>query len=448
MGMQKDRPRVVVVGGGFGGLSTAKALRNVPADVTLLDRTNHHLFQPLLYQVAAGVLSAADIAVPTRFALRRHENTTVLLADVESVDLSAKVVRCDGGRLRVRYDYLILAPGARHSYFGHSEWESNAPGLKTLDDALEIRRRFLTAFEEAEKTDDPAERAALMTFVIIGGGPTGVELAGVLPTIARHGFKRDFRRIDPRRSGFILLEGGPRLLPTFPDSLSTRACTDLEALGVICRTRAVVTNVTPRHVFVGDERIPTRTVFWAAGNAASPLVRTLGVPVDRAGRALVMPDLTIPGHPNVFIIGDAAAVAIQPAVAATAEYPGTPRYVPGLAAAANQMGAYAASAIAARLRDESPLPFRYRNRGALAVIGRNRAVADFGSVRVTGRFAFVTWLLVHLIYLAGFRNRVSVALEWLYAYFTYRPGARLITRDGASRDSAAQSRSEPLRNTA
>jgi NADH dehydrogenase len=405
----------VIVGGGFGGLSAARALRDLSVDVTLLDRRNHYLFQPLLYQVATGVLSPADIAMPLRVLLRSQRNVTVLLGDVGGVDLARRVVTVDEGRLQVPFDFLIVATGARHSYFAHPEWEPHAPGLKTLDDAREIRRRFLLALERAEKTDDAAERAALLTFVIVGGGPTGVELAGILPTLARKGFRRDFRRLDPRDVRVVLLEGGPRLLATFPDDLSARALRDLQELGVQCRTGAIVTRVTPEAVYVGDERIDTRTVLWAAGNAASPLVKAMGIETDRAGRAVVSADLSVPGHRNVFVVGDAAAVPD----------------VPGLAAAANQMGTHAARTIARTLSDQPREPFRYRDKGTMAVIGRGRAVADFGRVHFTGAFAFLTWLFVHLLYLAGFRNRLSVMLEWGYSYFTYRPSARLITEDDA-----------------
>lgn len=415
MTLQPERPRVVIVGGGFGGLTAARALRRAPVDVTLIDRRNHYLFQPLLYQVATGVLSPADVAMPLRVLLRSQPNATVLLGEVTAIDMSSRIVAADGGRLRVPYDYLIVATGSRHSYFAHPEWESVAPGLKTLDDAREIRRRFLLALEQAEKTDDPAERDALQTFVIVGGGPTGVELAGILPTLARKGFRRDFRRLDPTRVRVVLLEGGPRLLAAFPDDLSARALRDLQEMGVIVRTGTIVTRVTPGAVYVGDERIPTRTVLWAAGNVASPLVKAMGVATDRAGRAVVSPDLSIPEHPDVFVVGDAAAV---------------PR-VPGLAAAANQMGEHAARMIERAIAGEPREPFRYRDKGTMAVIGRGRAVVDLGRVRLTGALAFVTWLFVHLLYLAGFRNRLSVMLEWGYSYFTYRPSARLITEDDA-----------------
>jgi len=435
-----SRPRVVIIGGGFGGLSAARALRGADVDVTVIDRTNHYLFQPLLYQVATGVLSPADVAVPIRFLLRRQRNATVFLADVDSVDLVARTVQA--GASVVGFDFLIVATGSRHSYFAHPEWEPIAPGLKTLEDARHIRHRFLRAFELAEESIDPDEQKALMTFVIVGGGPTGVELAGVLPTLAAKGLRPDFRRVDPASIRVLLLEGGPRLLPTFPEALSARARSDLEQLGVQCRTNALVTRITTECVYTGEEKIPTRTVFWAAGNAASPLVRTLGVPVDRAGRVFVEPDLSIPGMPHVFVIGDAAAAvdirsSPEPPVSSgprgepdKARSTGDPtHYVPGVAPAANQMGTHAARMILATLAERPREPFRYWNKGALAVIGRNRAVADFGRFSLTGLIGWWTWVLVHIAYLAGFRNRVSVMLEWAYAYFTFRPGARLITEE-------------------
>lgn len=428
------RPRVVVVGGGFGGMSAARALADAQVDITLVDRTNHYLFQPLLYQVATGVLSPADVAMPLRVLFRRQRNATVLLADVEGIDVDRRVVTADRGRLELPFDYLVLSTGSRHAYFGHPEWEPVAPGLKTLDDARRMRKRFLLALEQAEKTSDAAERDALLTIVIIGGGPTGVELAGILPSIARIGFRRDFRRLDPQQVRVMLLEGGPRLLPTFPEDLSARALRDLEELGVRCRTRALVTNVTADEVYIGDERIAARTVFWAAGNAASPLVRQTGAPLDRAGRALVQPDLSVPGHPEVFVVGDAAAARMPGGGTAT-----EPQYVPGLAAAANQMGEHAARTIARTLHGKPREPFVYRDKGTMAVIGRGRAIVDLGRLKMTGTPAFYTWLFVHLLYLAGFRNRLSVLLEWAYAYFTYRPGARLITAEDAQGTAASES---------
>jgi NADH dehydrogenase len=404
---------VVIIGGGFGGFSAARALRRAPVDITLIDRTNHYLFQPLLYQVATGVLSPADIAMPLRVLLRSQPNATVLLAEVTAIDLANNLVTADAGRLQVPFDYLIVATGSRHSYFNHPEWEPMAPGLKTLDDAREIRRRFLLALEDAEKSPNPSGGEGMLTFVVVGGGPTGVELAGMLPTLARKGFRRDFRRLNPADVRIVLLEGGPRLLPAFPEALSARAYRDLEELGVQCRTGAIVTRITADAVYVGNERIATRTVFWAAGNVASPLITAMRVASDRAGRAIVQPDLSIPDYSHVFVVGDAAAVDD----------------VPGLAAAANQMGEHAGRMIRRSLTGRPRQPFRYRNKGSLAVIGRSRAIADFGRVRFTGAIAFYTWLFIHLLYLAGFRNRLAVLLEWGYAYFTYRPSARLITND-------------------
>ncbi|MBX6331494.1 MAG: NAD(P)/FAD-dependent oxidoreductase, partial [Gemmatimonadaceae bacterium] len=402
----------------FGGLYAARELRKVDADVIVLDRTNHHLFQPLLYQVATAVLAPSDITSPIRFLLRRQRNTHVLLAEVERIDVERKVVIADGGEREVSYDYLILASGARHSYFGHPEWEYAAPGLKSLEDAREIRRRFLMAFETAEKLQDPKEQQEWLTFVIVGGGPTGVELAGMLPDITHHAMTRDFRNIDTRRTRVLLLEAGPRLLPTFPEELSAHALRDLEELGVEVRTGARVTRVDERGVCVGDERIAARTVFWAAGNEASPLGRSLGVPLDRAGRVIVRPDLSIPGHPEVFVVGDLAVFT---------QADGTE--VPGVAPAAMQEGRAAAKNILRTLKGEPRQPFHYFNKGNLATIGRHKAVADFGRLHVAGGLAWWLWLFVHILYLAGFRNRLSVLLEWGYAYFTYRRGSRLISQE-------------------
>ena len=410
------RPRVVIIGGGFAGLAAAKSLRGAEVDVTLLDRTNHHTFQPLLYQVATAVLAPSEIASPIRFLLRRQKNVTVLLADVDRIDAGARIVHADRGALALPYDYLILATGARHAYFGHPEWEPLAPGLKSLEDAREIRRRFLTAFEEAEKCDDPREQSEWLTMVIIGGGPTGVELAGMLPEVARHALPNEFRRIDTRRLRVLLLEGGARILPSFPPSLSEHARRDLVEMGVEVRTGAFVTRIERDAVYVGDERIACRTVFWAAGNAASPLARDLGAPLDVQGRVQVAPDLSVPARPEIFVAGDLAAVVRADG-----------RAVPGVAPAANQEGARAAKNVLHRVRGEPTKPFKYLDKGNLATIGRHKAIAEFGRLHVSGYLAWWLWLFVHILYLAGFRNRLIVAIEWGYAYFTFHRGSRVIT---------------------
>jgi len=440
------RPRVVILGAGFAGLNVAKRLGRADVDVTVVDRTNHHLFQPLLYQVATATLAPSDITVPIRWVLRRQRNTRVLMASADRVDVERRLVVLDGGARELPYDYLVVATGARHSYFGHDEWEAVAPGLKSIADAYDMRRRFLTAFELAEKETDPAVREALQTFVVVGGGPTGVELAGILPDTAKYALHEDFRIIDTRKTRVLLLEGGPRLLPAFPETLSAVAARDLQQLGVEVRTNSVVSRVEPDAVYVGPERIATRTVFWAAGNVASPLGHSLGAPVDRAGRVEVLADLSIPGHPEVFVLGDLAAVrldaedagetsarswqgaAVKDAPAptpATAPAP-PPRFVPGVAPAAMQMGKHAATNILARIAGRPTRPFRYLDKGNLATIGRHRAVADFGRLRVSGQIAWWMWLFIHLLYLVGFRNRVSVLVQWAYAYFTYQRGVRLI----------------------
>ena len=415
----RRRPHVVIIGGGFGGLNAARVFRDEAVDVTVIDRNNHHTFQPLLYQVATATLNPSDITAPIRHVLRRQRNVLVLLADVTVIDLAKKTVTIDAGtpepHREIEFDYLIVAAGARHSYFGHADWEAAAPGLKTIDDALEIRRRFLLAFERAELTDDEEERAALMTVVVVGGGPTGVELAGLIPDVAR-GFRRDFRRIDPGRVRVILVEGGPRVLATFPEEISLRAQADLRELGVDVRLGSIVTRVDEEGAHVGEECIRTRTILWAAGNAASPLARFLGVPLDRAGRVLVEPDLSIPGHPEVFVVGDMAALTDVRGVR-----------VPAVAAAAEQEGKRAGENIKMRLRDQPTRPFKYLNKGDLATIGRYRAVADFGSFRVFGWLAWWFWLFVHVMLLVGFRNRLSVLLQWAYSYFTHQRGVRLIT---------------------
>ena len=421
----KPRPRVVIIGGGFAGLSAAHVLGNKPVDVTLVDRANHHLFQPLLYQVALATLAPSDVSSPIRWLLRGYSNIEVLMADAENVDTAKQIVSLDAGGRELAYDYLIVATGARHSYFGHDEWEPIAPGLKTLDDALEIRNRFLTAFEEAEKTESEAERQAWQTFVIVGGGPTGVELAGLIPEIARRALRRDFHRVDTCRSRVILVEAGPRLLPAFPESLSRRACKDLEELGVEVRLNTSVKQIEPGRVSMGDETLTARNILWAAGNAASPLLRTLGGPLDRAGRLQVAPDLSVPTMPNVFVAGDSAAFVDR----------GKP--VPGVAPAANQEGAHAAGNVLKTIAGHERATFRYLDKGNLATIGRQRAIADFGFARVSGHPAWWLWLFVHILYLAGFRNRISVLIQWAYAYITYQRGVRLISHPAEASHSAA-----------
>ena len=415
--MASVRPRVVIVGGGFGGLYAARALKRAPVEVTVIDRTNHHLFQPLLYQVATATLAPTDITAPIRWLLRRQRNTRVLLAEVTAIDVTGRTVTCDDGST-IGYDYLILATGSRHSYFGHADWEKSAPGLKSIDDAIVIRHRFLLALERAERTRDPEERRRLLTFVIIGGGPTGAELAGMLPMITRHGLPDEFRNVDTRSARVILLEGGPRVLPTFKEQLSERAREELVELGVEVRTGAIVTRVERGAVWVGEERIESETIFWAAGNESSPLGRFLGAPLDRAGRVQVQPDLSVPGHPEVFVVGDLAEMF-------TSE-----KRVPGVATAAIQSGAHAARNIIRLVERRLTVPFKYRNKGDLATIGRHRAIAQLPWLDLWGTPAWVFWLFLHIMYLAGFRNRVSVLIQWAIAYFTYQRGARLISGRG------------------
>lgn len=413
--LERRRPRVVIIGGGFGGLYAARALKRANVDLVVLDRTNHHLFQPLLYQVATATLAPTDITAPIRWLLRQQANTTVLLAAAQRVDPERRVVHIDAEPFEVPYDYLVVAAGARHAYFGHPEWEEFAPGLKSIGDAIELRQRILVAFERAEEAMTDAERDAWLTFVIVGAGPTGTELAGMIPTIARHSLPREYRRIANATARVLLLEGGRKVLATYPDALAEHARRDLENLGVEVRTSALVTNIEPGLVHVGDEVIRTRTVIWAAGNAASPLGKTLGAEVDRVGRVLVAPDLSVPAHREIFVIGDMAVV----------ETHGKP--VPGVAPAAMQMGRHTAKNIQRDLQQRERKPFVYRNKGDLATIGRHRAVADFGRLQLTGFIAWWFWLFVHIMYLAGFRNRLSVLIEWGYSYFTFERGSRLIT---------------------
>ena len=414
--------RVVILGGGFGGLYAAQALARVPVDVTLIDRRNFHLFQPLLYQVATGALSPGEIASPLRKVLKRQRNARVLMAEMTGLDPAARrVLLADG---EVEYDTLIVATGASHHYFGHPEWEPIAPGLKTIEDATEIRARVLDAFEVAERETDAEPRRAWLTFVIVGAGPTGVELAGALGEIANDTLKRDFRSIDSRDARILLLEGADRVLPPYPPDLSAKAERALERLKVTVRTSTLVTAVDRDGVDVrcgaATERIASRTVLWAAGVQASPLGRILaeacGAPLDRAGRVIVEPDLTVPHHPEILVIGDLASYAHQT---------GTP--LPGVAPVAMQEGRYAARLVAGRLRGESLPAFRYRHRGSMATIGRGEAVADFGRVRFDGLLAWLAWLFVHLIYLIEFDNRLLVLVQWAWNYITRNRGARLIT---------------------
>lgn len=408
-------PRVVIVGGGFAGLYAAKALRAARVSITVVDRTNYHLFQPMLYQVATAALDTSDIASPIRSILRHQRNTEVLMADVTAVDTAARRLRLADGT-DLAYDYLLLAPGVRHAYFGHDDWEAFAPGLKTADDAEDIRRRVLLAFEAAERESEVEKRRALLTFVVVGGGPTGVEVAGALAEIRQYALKRDFRRIDPRAATVMLLEGGRQLLPSYPAELGDRARESLRRLGVDVRTETFVTEVQADHVSAGRLRIPTHTVVWAAGNRASPLLATLGVPLDKFGRALVEPDCSIPGHREVFVLGDAAAFPGKD---------GTP--LPGLCPVAIQQGKYAAATIRADLAAKPRRPFSYLDKGQLAVIGRGRGVADLGPLHFHGFIAWLAWIFVHIFFLIGFRNRLVVLIDWAISYVTYARGARVIT---------------------
>jgi NADH dehydrogenase len=434
------RPHVVIVGGGFGGLDAARALAHEPVDITLVDRRNHHVFQPLLYQVATAALNPADIAQPIRSVLRKQSNVTVLLDEAVAVEAAQSRLQLrESGALA--YDYLVLATGARHSYFGHDDWEERAPGLKTIEDALEIRRRILYAFEEAERAQD-RDQQPWLTFVVVGGGPTGVELAGAITEVAFHALKRDFRRIDPRRAHVVLLEASPHVLAAYSPESQRRARQQLEQLGVTVRTKTPVTAIDGSGVTVaGGERIAARTVLWGAGVLASPLGRTLGVPLDRAGRVLVTPTLNPPGIDNVFVVGDLAAVKQED---------GAP--VPGVAPAAMQMGKYAAQAIV-DLTHDKPIfahPFRYVNKGELATIGRKKAIADMpGHLRLWGFVAWLAWLFIHIFFLIGFRNRFIVVFEWAWAYVTFQRGARLITGPlppgpAAAADAPARPASRPV----
>ena len=416
----------VIVGGGFAGLWATRALASAPVRITLIDRHNHHLFQPLLYQVATAGLSAPDIAAPLRHILRKQANVEVRLAEVAAIAPQEKhVVLTDG--TTIAYDALLLATGATHAYFGHDEWARHAPGLKTLDDALQLRRHLLLAFERAEAETDPGKRAAWLSFAIVGGGPTGVELAGTLAEIARHTLKNEFRRIDPSQARVRLVEAGPRVLASFPDTLSEKARRQLERLGVEVVTGTPVSDITDEGYRLGETFIPAKTVVWAAGVAASPLARTLGVSLDRAGRVPVQPDLSVAGHPDIFVAGDLAAVTSD----------GLP--VPGVAPAAKQMGRHVAQVLRARLSGgASPGAFRYRDYGNLATIGRMAAVVDFGRLKFSGLLAWWFWLTAHVFFLIGFRNRLVVLLNWCWAYWSYQRGARIIL--GKDEDQAGSTR--------
>jgi NADH dehydrogenase len=413
--MGEATKQIVIVGGGFAGIAAARGLRRAKARVTLVDRRNYHLFQPLLYQVATAALSPSDIAAPIRSVLRKQANCEVLLADVRAVDVAQRRLVLDTGELR--YDELIVATGATHSYFGHDEWAPAAPGLKSIEDALEIRRRVLFAYEAAERETDPEKRAAWLTFVIVGAGPTGSELAGALAEIARYALPRDFRHIDTASARVLLVEGAPRVLPVYVESLSEKAKQSLEGLGVEVRTGVKVTHIDRTGVSLGDEKIAARTVLWAAGVQASPLARSLAVPLDRAGRVLVERDLTIPDHPEVQVIGDLAAL----------EQDGKPVF--GVAPAALQAGKHAAKNVLLALEGRPKAPFRYLDKGSLATIGRKRAVAQIGKLRLSGGVAWFAWLFIHILFLIGFRNRALVLFQWAWSYLTYQRGARLITGD-------------------
>jgi NADH dehydrogenase len=410
-----QKPHVLILGGGFAGLYAARALKRAPVRVTVVDRRNHHLFQPMLYQVATAALNTSDIAAPIRSVLRHQRNTEVLLGEVESIDpAKRRVVLTDGADST--YDYLIVATGARHSYFGHDEWERLAPGLKSIEDAVTIRQRVLLAFEKAEREPDPVRRQALLTFVVIGGGPTGVEMAGAVAELRRYALRRDFRRIDPGEATVLLLEGGTRLLTSYPPSLSDKAKRELRRLGVEVRTETLVTNVRPGSVVAAGWTIPTQTVIWAAGNVASPVLRTLNTPLDNAGRAIVEPDCTIPGHPEIFVLGDAAFFNHQE---------GGP--LPGICPVAIQMGEYAARTIIGDVEGQPRRAFNYWDKGQLAVIGRGRAVADIWKLHFAGFLAWLIWTFVHIFFLIGFRNRILVMIQWAWSYLTHGRGARLIT---------------------
>ena len=411
--MSDGRAKVVIIGAGFGGLAAAKALERTPVDVTVIDRQNHHCFQPLLYQVATAALSPADVAWPIRHILRKQQNATVLMADVRGIDTGKRLVQIDS--VIIPYDYLVLATGATHSYFGHDEWADVAPGLKRIEDATRIRRHILIAFERAELATDAAEGARLLTFAIVGGGATGVEMAGAISEVARQSLAMDFRNIDPTAARIVLIEAGPRIMPTLPENLSDYVRRTLAKKGVELMTSTRVMSCDARGVDLEHGRLDAGTIIWAAGVVASPAARWLGVEPDRAGRVKVSADLSVPEHPEIFVIGDTATVTDQPGI-------------PGIAPAAKQMGGYVGALIAARVAGKpSPPPFRYRHLGDLATIGRHAAVVKFGRLELTGFIGWLFWSLVHIYFLIGVRDRFIVAFTWLWDYLTFQRGARLIT---------------------
>ena len=414
--MPSERPRIVIIGAGFGGLEASRLLAKMPVQLTILDRKNHHTFQPLLYQVATAGISPGEIAAPVRWILRGRENVEVLMGEVLDFDLQQRRVKLHD--LEIPYDYLIVATGAQHSYFGHDDWEPLAPGLKTIEDAIEIRRRVFLAFELAERRAFAKEPQLPLNFVIVGGGPTGVELAGTLAEIASHALRKEFVSIDPKRTGIILLEGGPRILPAYAPDLSASAVRQLEKLGVEVRASALVTKITPGEVWVGDERIPAAVILWAAGVAASPLGKKLGTPIDRAGRVLVNGDLSLPQHREVFVIGDLASLKDEHG-----------NLLPGVAPVALQEGRAVAKTIAGDLKNAPRTDFHYLDKGSLATIGRAAAIAQFRKLHISGYFAWLAWLFVHIFFLIGFRNRLIVMIQWAWSYLTYERGARLITGD-------------------
>ena len=419
--------RVVIIGGGFAGLWAVRKLSRAPVSITLIDRNNHHLFQPLLYQVATAGLAAPSIAAPLRHILRDQTNATVIMGEVRRIDPASRLVALTDRE--IPYDYLLVASGATHAYFGRDQWEQFAPGLKTLDDAFVIRRRILSAFERAEATVSPAERDACLTFAVIGAGPTGAELAGTLAEIARHTLAREFRNIDPRMARVLLIEGGPRVLATFTEQLSNKARQQLEKLGVEVHTGKPVTDIGAGFLQFGDQRVAARTILWAAGVAASPLGKQLGAELDRAGRVRVASDLSLPAHPEVFVAGDLASL----------EQDGKP--VPGVAYAAKQMGAHAAQNIMARIAARATAPYRYRDFGALATLGRHSAIAQLPNLRLSGILAWWFWLVLHIYFLIGFRSRLIVLINWAWAYFTYARGARIILGEPTGDSNGSQKES-------